>query len=33
MVIQKGFYLLGAVGFEQEETVENRLADFMKSLK
>jgi hypothetical protein len=33
MVVQKGSYLLGAVGFEREEEVENRLAEFMKHLK
>jgi hypothetical protein len=33
MVVQKGSYLLGAVGFEKEEEVENRLAEFMKHLK
>ena len=33
MVVQKGSYLLGAVGFEKEEEVENRLAEFMKHIK
>jgi len=33
MVIQKGFYLLGAVGFEKEEEVESRLAELIKSVK
>ena len=33
MVLQKGFYLLGAVGFEKEEEGENRLAEFMKNIK
>ena len=33
MVLQKGFYLLGAVGFEKEEDGENRLAEFMKNIK
>jgi len=32
-VVQKGSYLLGAVGFEKEEEVENRLAEFVKRLK
>jgi len=33
MVLQKGFYLLGVVGFEKEEDGENRLAEFMKHIK
>jgi hypothetical protein len=33
IVLQKGFYLLGAVGFEKEEVGENRLAEFMKNVK
>jgi len=33
MVLQKGFYLLGAVGFEKEEEVENRLGQFIKNVK
>jgi hypothetical protein len=33
MVVQKGLYLLGAVGFEKEEEVENRLAEFMKNIR
>jgi hypothetical protein len=33
IVLQKGFYLLGAVGFEKEEDIENRLAEFMKNIK
>ncbi len=33
MVVQKGFYLLGAVGFEKEEDGENRLAEFMREVK
>ena len=33
IVLQKGFYLLGAIGFEKEEVVENRLAEFMKNVK
>jgi len=33
MVVQKGFYLLGVVGFEKEEDGENRLAEFMKNIK
>ena len=32
-VVQKGFYLVGAVGFEKEEGVENCLAEFMKNIK
>lgn len=32
-VLQKGFYLLGVVGFEKEEVGENRLAEFMKNVK
>jgi hypothetical protein len=33
IVLQKGFYLLGAVGFEKEKDVENRLAEFMKNTR
>jgi len=33
MVVQKGLYLLGAVGFEKEEEGETRLAEFMKNIK
>jgi hypothetical protein len=33
MVVQKGFYLLGVVGFEKEEDGENRLAEFMGNVK
>jgi len=33
MIVQKGFYLLGSVGFEKEEVSENRLAEFMKNVK
>ena len=33
IVIQKGFYLLGALGFEKEEDAENRLAEFFKNVK
>lgn len=32
MVLQKGFYLLGSVGFEKEEVSENRLAEFIKNV-
>ena len=33
MVVQKGFYLLGVVGFETEGDGENRLAEFMRNVK
>jgi hypothetical protein len=33
IVLQKGFYLLGVVGFEMEEDAENRLAEFKKNIK
>jgi len=33
MVLQKGFYLLGAIGFEKGEDAENRLAEFVKNVK
>jgi len=33
IVLQKGFYLLGAVGFEKEEEAENGLAEFVKNVK
>ena len=32
-VLQKGFYLLGVVGFEREEEGEDRLAEFVKNSK
>lgn len=32
-VVQKGFYLVGIVGFEKEEGGENRLAEFVKNVK
>ena len=32
IVVQKGFYLLGVVGFEKEKDGENRLAEFMKAV-
>jgi hypothetical protein len=32
IVLQKGFYLLGVVGFQKEEG-ENRLAEFIKAVK
>jgi hypothetical protein len=32
MVLQRGCYLLGSVGFEKEEEAENRLAEFMKNV-
>jgi hypothetical protein len=32
-VLQKGFYLLGVVGFEKEEDGENRLAEFTREVK
>lgn len=32
-VLQKGFYLLGVVGFEREEEGEDRLAEFVKKVK
>jgi len=33
MVLQKGFYLLGAIGFEKEENAENRLKEFIEKVK
>jgi len=33
IVLQKGFYLLGVVGFEKEEYAENLLAEFIKNIK
>jgi hypothetical protein len=33
ILLQKGFYLLGAVGFEKEEDAENRLAELIKNVK
>ena len=33
LVLQKGVYLLGVVGFEREEEGENRLAEFVKKVK
>jgi len=33
IVLQKGFYLLGAVGFEKEENAENLLKEFIKNIK
>ena len=33
IVLQKGFYLLGAVGFEKEEDARNRLVEFLKNIK
>ena len=33
MVLQKGFNLLGAVGFEKEEYAKNRLKEFMEKVK
>jgi hypothetical protein len=33
IVLQKGFYLLGVVGFKKEEDGENRLAEFVKKVK
>ncbi len=33
IVLQKGFYLLGALGFEKEEDAENRLAEFIRRVK
>jgi len=33
MVLQKGFYLLGSIGFEKEENAENRLSEFVKNVK
>jgi len=33
IILQKGFYLLGVIGFEKEEGAGNRLAEFMKNIK
>jgi len=33
IVLQKGFYLLGVVGFEKEENAENLLKEFIKNIK
>jgi len=33
IVLQKGFYLLGATGFEKEEYAENLLAEFIRAVK
>jgi len=33
IVLHKGYYLLGAVGFEKEEEGENRLREFTKNIK
>jgi hypothetical protein len=33
IVLQKGFYLIGIAGFEKEEDAENRLSEFVKSVK
>ena len=33
MVVQKGAYLLGMVGFEKEEAGQNRLAEFVRKVK
>ncbi len=33
IVLQKGAYLLGALGFEKEEDAENRLAEFVRNVK
>jgi hypothetical protein len=33
MVVQKGFYLVGVVGFEKEEEGENLLTEFMREVK
>jgi hypothetical protein len=33
IVLQKGFYLLGVVGFEKEEYAENLLAEFIRNIK
>ena len=33
IVLRKGFYLLGVVGFGKEEDAENRLAEFMKNVR
>lgn len=33
IALQKGFYLLGVVGFEKEENAENLLTEFIKNIK
>jgi hypothetical protein len=33
VVVQKGLYLLGVVGYEKEEDAENRLAEFARNVK
>jgi len=33
MVLQKGFYLLGVIGFEKKENAENRLKEFIEKVK
>jgi hypothetical protein len=33
IVLQKGFYLLGVVGFEKEGNAENLLTEFIKNIK
>jgi len=33
IVLQKGFYLLGVVGFKKEENAENLLTEFIKNIK
>jgi len=33
IILQKGFYLLGAIGFEKEEDAANRLAEFARNVK
>jgi len=33
IILHKGYYLLGAIGFEKEEDAENRLREFFKNIK
>jgi hypothetical protein len=33
IILQKGFYLLGVIGFEKEEDAENRLKEFSEKVK
>jgi hypothetical protein len=33
IVVQKGFYLLGVVGFEREKYAEHLLKEFMKNIR
>ncbi|HSB05790.1 MAG TPA: hypothetical protein VLK23_11400, partial [Thermodesulfobacteriota bacterium] len=33
LVVQKGFYLIGTVGFEREEKAEKRLVEMMRNMK